>query len=427
MRSCVQHMTAAMRWLRRPPLSATLLACAIVLAARRPDLLQAPQFWAEDGPVFFLHARTLGADSLFLPSAGYLHTVLRGIAWLATWTDPTLAPAFYCCAAGAMTLYVAALTQSPRFPFASSPGYALAVVLVPDAFEVLLTLTNLQWILAAGLLLILIAHEPLRRGERVHDVVALVALGLTGPFVIVFAPLFAWRAWVRRTRFSLILAVGASAAAAVQGITILQNPVGMAVAPIALDTLVAIPGVRVGVSLLAGGRLPAAAGLVPATVCGVLTLFAVAFLAGRPGEARRERVCLGLAFAGLLVVALYRCRYVLPHVFHGAGSRYFFPLQLIALWLLLAAAGARQSALARVASAALLVVVAMNAARLREPAFTDFDWALNASKIRRGERVTVRINPDWEFTVPEAQPLSNRLAAEVAGMKEVAGSAQVER
>lgn len=406
--------TSAAALVARPPLAWTLILCTAIFIARRPDLLQAPQFWAEDGPVFFLQSRTLGADALFTPSAGYLHTVLRLIAWLAALVDPTLSPALYCAAAAGCTLYVAARTQSSRFPLPPSIGYALAVVTVPDAFEVLLTLTNLQWILAGGLLLVLIAREPESPRQCAHDAAAVALLGLTGPFVIVGAPLFAWRAWYRKTGFSFALAAIAGAAAAIQLTLIIRYSLGDTAQSIAAETLLAVPGMRVGASLLTGGRLGAMAGVPVGTAWGVATLAVIAAMALRRDEARLERIWLALAFVGLLAAALYRCRQVLPDVFHGAGSRYFFPLQLIALWLVVATASAQRAWSSRAALVALAIIVVLNVPRLREPAFTDHNWAHYVAKIRQGEAVTVRINPDWEFEVPGVGPRQTLLAGQVA-------------
>ncbi|HUR59484.1 MAG TPA: hypothetical protein VM029_17335 [Opitutaceae bacterium] len=391
----------AAAFLGRPPLGLTLLLCASILVARRPDLLQSPQFWAEDGPVFFAQSRTLGAAALLQPSAGYLHTALRMIAWLAAQVDVTLAPAFFVAAAGMLTLYVAARTQSRRFPFRHSIAYPLALVMVPDAYEVLLNLTNLQWVLAAGLLLILISRDALTPAQRGHDVAALIVLGLTGPFIIAFLPLFAWRAWRRATHFSAMLAVVAGACAAVQTIVILRNPIAATVAPMAVEMLLGIPGLRVGSSLLAGGRVGADAGFALASGLGVLTLAAIGFLAVRRGTARIERVWLGFAFAGVLAMTLFRCRYLWPALYHGQGSRYIFPLQLIALWLIIPAASAARPWIAQAARWALVVIALVNLPRLREPAFPDLRWTEYAARIRNGEHVTVKINPDqWAFTLP---------------------------
>lgn len=384
----------------RPPLGWTLAACAVILAARRPDLVHSPQFWAEDGTVFFLQAHTLGVAALLEPYAGYLHTVLRLVAWLGTALDPMLAPALYVAATGGLTLYVAARTQSARFPFRPSPLYALAFVLVPDAYEVLLTLTNLQWVLAGGLLLVLIAREPERPAQAWHDGVAVALLGLTGPFGIVLLPLFVARALRRRTRFSVILAGVAAAVACIQSFMIMRNGLASGNGSVAWEMVLGVPGLRVGGSLLSGGRWTPDVGWAGATALGVLTLAVVGWLAARRGPGDGERRLLGLAFAGLLAVGLYRCRDVLPALLHGAGSRYFFPLQLILLWLGLAAALEARRWRAVAAWTLIIVVAAANLPRWREPAFADLHWAEYAARIRRGESVTVRINPDWTFAVP---------------------------
>jgi hypothetical protein len=91
---------------------------------------------------------------------------------------------------------------------------------------------------------------------------------------------------------------------------------------------------------------------------------------------------------------------VLPAVYFGAGSRYFYPLQLIALWLVIEAAVAAQPILARYARLALMLIALLNIPRMREPAFTDLEWSEYASAIRRGEEVIVPTNPSWEFTMP---------------------------
>jgi hypothetical protein len=48
-------------------------ACAAIVIMRRPDAVLSPQFWAEDGKIWFANAHNLGAlHSLVLPQNGYL-------------------------------------------------------------------------------------------------------------------------------------------------------------------------------------------------------------------------------------------------------------------------------------------------------------------------------------------------------------------
>ncbi|HLN80902.1 MAG TPA: hypothetical protein VK392_06895, partial [Thermoanaerobaculia bacterium] len=206
--------------LARPPLWVTLLICAAILAARRPAQIRNPQFWAEDGKIFFAQAYTYGAGALVRTFAGFLHTVNRIVNAVAQWADPAWAPAIFVAAAFVLTLYVAARTQSSRFPLRPHVGYALAVVLVPDTFEILLFLVNVDRILAAALLLVLVSRDARRWWQHAHDVAAVSVLGLTGPYSVFFAPLFLWRALQRRTRASVVLAILATGCGLTQGVLI---------------------------------------------------------------------------------------------------------------------------------------------------------------------------------------------------------------
>src|SRR5262245_35341761 len=58
--------------LARPPLWGTLAVSAAILIWRRPDAFHTPQFWAEDGEIFFAQSRLFGSAALLEPSAGYL-------------------------------------------------------------------------------------------------------------------------------------------------------------------------------------------------------------------------------------------------------------------------------------------------------------------------------------------------------------------
>ncbi len=184
---------------------AVLAGVAVLLWWRRPDALALPQFWAEDAAVFFRQARELGWRALLEPYAGYFHLVPRLVAAGANLLDPAHAPLVYALAAGLGTLHVCALALLR--PLASWQGRgwlaALAVVLVPDAREVLWVLTNVQWILAAGLLLLALGPPSRSLAGNLHDVGVTLVFGLTGPFVLVLLPLFVLRAWWERSAGAL--------------------------------------------------------------------------------------------------------------------------------------------------------------------------------------------------------------------------------
>jgi hypothetical protein len=378
----------AARLLADPPNAAVLFVCAAILGLRRAGAFTNPQFWAEDG-YFYERARSVGWHSLWLPYNGYLHLVPRSAAIVAAHADPALVPSIFVGFAALFTLYVASRTLSPRCPLPRYAGLAaLAVVLVPDTYEVLLNLVNLQWVLAGGLVLLLVSRDPSGWGPWIHDLAASVALGLTGPFSIVLAPLFLWRAWMRKTRASALLAAAVAACAVVQAYCVSR-------------LLLPAIGRRIGGSLLLGSLVPGEAAIGVGTVAGLATLAAIGFLALRPGPARRERCVLGIALFGILAASLLRTRWTLHEYFTPhSDSRYVFVPQLLALWLLISAA-CGSGWTARWAAAAALACLAFNLPRLREPAYADMKWTLYVPAIRAGEAVRIPINPEgWILTLP---------------------------
>jgi hypothetical protein len=394
-------------WLARffgdPPKGAVLAACALVLGLRRAEALTRPQFWAEDA-YFFERAYVLGWASLRESYAGYLHTVLRLIAEAAVSIDPARAPAIFVAAAGLLTLYVASRTLSDRCPLPRLGGaFALALVLVPNTYEVLLTVVNLQWVLAAGLLLLLLSRDPVGAGSWVHDLAAAALLGLTGPYSVLLAPLFAWRAWRRRTRASVALAAIIAACALAQLYFLRTEP--QIVPPkdrqVAGELILPTVGHSIGASILLGRLEPRDPGLAAGTILGLATLAAVGYLAFRPGALREERAWLGVAFGALLFGALLRSRYSLGVYFQPLGNgRYVYLPQLIALWLLLLAAR-EKGRTGRIAALLAVLALVVNLPRLREPAFPDLHWERYAPQIRAGQRVVVPVNPPgWVMPLP---------------------------
>lgn len=393
-------------FLRQPPLWLTLLVCGVILVARRPELFRHPQFWAEDGALFFVQAWEQGARALFLPYAGYLHTTQRLVTALAVQCDPRWAPAIFVGATFVLTLYVAARTQSSRLPFRPHVAFALAVVLVPDAFEVLLFLVNAQWVLAGGLVLLLVSADARRPLQHVHDALAAVLLSLTGPFSVLLSPLFLWRALHRCSRASTLLAALVLSCAAVQTWFILHAPSSPPASAVATEHVLSVPGLRVLGSLFAASFVAPGCPLLVATALGALAVLLVTALALQPGPARPERIWLALAFGLFLAASLFRCRTFLPGICDFSyGSRYFFAPQLLFIWLVASVTGATRRWLARLATFALLGMLATNLPRLREHALEDLDWPAHAAKLRAGEAVTVPVNPaGWSFPVSARKP-----------------------
>jgi hypothetical protein len=381
-----------------------MVLCAVILGLRREGALSNPQLWGEDS-YFFRDAYSKGFHALTMPFAGYLHTVPRIIAEVAMSLNPVTARWTFALSAFVVTLYVASRALSKRSPFFSSYGIgALAVVLVPDTYEVYLNLVNLQWIIGASLLLLLISSDPEKPREWIHDVVAAVAAGLTGPFSLFFLPLFLLRALFRRTRPSALLASVIGGCALIQCACLFQtsgSATGKTFSDIAGNLILPAIGRRVGGSVLIGSLLSPDTDLYIGSVVGVATIAGLCFLSLAPGRFRLERCLLGLASGLLLAASFYRQRFVLDRFFiPDYGARYFYVPQLILIWLLVLAFF--QTRLTGMIPQLLLCgSFLLNLPRYRDRPYLDTRWSLYDPSIREGKAVVVPINPPgWVMILP---------------------------
>src|SRR3954470_24629315 len=173
---------------------------AVLLFLRKPWALHTPQLWAEDGSIFLQQDDDMGVRALWEPYNGYLHMLPRLIAWTASHTaDVAWWPAIYNGLAFALHVGVFARLASRRVELPFKPWLMLAFVVVVNTGEALINVTNLQWVTAFYLVLQLFIAPPTTTGQRISDLAIMLLVGLTGPFAILFFPLFAWRAFRQRT------------------------------------------------------------------------------------------------------------------------------------------------------------------------------------------------------------------------------------
>src|SRR5690606_27302109 len=120
-----------------------------------------------------------------------LHLLPRLIAWLASHAaDPAWWPAIYNGMAFVISVALFARLASPRVDLPAKPWLMLSFVLVVGTGEVLINVTNLQWLTAFFLVLHLFTAPAATLTQRIGDVAILVLIGLNGPFALVFLPLF---------------------------------------------------------------------------------------------------------------------------------------------------------------------------------------------------------------------------------------------
>lgn len=174
---------------------------------RRPDAFYNPQFWAEDGNIFFTNAYFLGSKSLITPYAGYFHTLARIIAWVGSYLPVRYAPHWYIVAAYCMFIFIIAYLFSARFPFPNNLKFLLGLALVVTTAdnEVYFNLANWATITSIIWLLLAISNEPVSQRQVIFDIALLLLTGLNSPFSICLWLLFFLRWIKRRTNHSFKL------------------------------------------------------------------------------------------------------------------------------------------------------------------------------------------------------------------------------
>jgi len=380
---------------KRAVVLGAVAAVGLILFLRKPDSLENPQFFAEDGTVFFIGARQLGLQAVLTPYGGYLHLMPRLIALAAGFFDPLWTPAVYNGAALCFDVAVMGLLFSRRVPLPAKPGLALAFALVPHSGEVFLSLTDMQWCLALALVLLLLMDDAETAAQRWFDRIVLAVCGLTGPFICFLSPLFVVRAGVRRTAEAAILAFLALLAAAVQASYLYAYRSHFA-RPLPVDPrgLMASMAGRLYGTFWMGYGIPA----IPPSALWITMGVAVTAIAGwvafRRGDWRQSRATLALAWICFVVPVAIKFRYD-AHVIAGPGNgdRYFFLPHVLLAWLLVTACIQYKGWRRMIPATLLATSLAFNLPHLRAAPLHDYAWAKHVQPIRDGDEFEIPINP----------------------------------
>ena len=348
------------------------------MSVRQPDKLHTPQFWAEDGPVFYLDAENLGAASIVRPYNGYWHLYPRTVALIGTKLPVRHLPRLYVTAAMVVTVCALLALVSARLSerAIARAGMVAAVLLVPFSGELWLTLTNMQWF--GGLLLVALLAAPApatARGAAAWSVGGIV-IGLSGPFALLLSPCAAWRAWWHRDRWSLWVLLMFSACAAATLLALIGHPRGggLATLPQRLVPLMhAALAHKLALVAAIGGSLVLLVGLVH-------------------GVTHRQWALTACSAAALLVTA----GTVATVPIEQLTTRYVFIPWAVGAWIaiMLAERGYRLAWLA------LAAALAISVANLRLAPLQPYPWARDADCLEREPVCAVTVNPSWRVGLP---------------------------
>jgi hypothetical protein len=176
----------------------------LLLVLRRPDTIKNPQFWAEDGVVFYFGQITSpGLGILFQPYAGYLLLVPRLVTAFAALFHPSSAPLVMNLCALVIAALCCSLFSLNRYRYLLHSDWlriALCLVITTafQAVEFIGNITCVHCFLFIGAFLIVLQPPEAYSGKYSWTGYLMIAAGLlsglSDPAVVLFLPLALWLA-----------------------------------------------------------------------------------------------------------------------------------------------------------------------------------------------------------------------------------------
>ncbi len=378
-----------------------------IVFLRRPDALVDPQFFAEDGKIWFGDAYNGGwLATLFTPYAGYLQTLPRLVAGLAVLVPLRFAPLLMNGFGAAIQVLPANVLLSARCArWASLRGRVLMAAIylaLPNAKEVHVTITNAQWHWALLACLLMFSAVPKHVLYRVFDVGVALLCGLTGPFCFVLAPLGFLFYWKRRARWHLVLTGVLAICALIQAIILVRSAADRFHDPLGASPqlFIRILAGDVYLATLAGHWAPMNLHLLFYAAVAVIATALVAYVFMNASFEFR----LFMVFSAAIFLASLRtpitAQHIEPQWWHlrgSMGSRYwFFPTLAFAWCIVWCAALGRSRPWRMVARAGIAVMCIGVVADWRYPAYTDLHfpgYAKQFASAAPGTAVTIPLNP----------------------------------
>jgi hypothetical protein len=293
---------------------------------------------------------------------------------------------------------------SRRVELPAKPALILAFTLVVGTGEVLIVLTNLQWLAAFFLLLQVFTRPPRNARERAGDLTLLAVVGLNGPFAAVLGPLLAWRWWETRNRDDLAALAVTGAAAVIQGVLLLQTPldINAEAAPFRPLMALSVIGSRLVTWTFLGPEAVRAAPPWLHAFVGGLFLAALAGWGLRPDPLRPVRLRLLAALGIITAACAFRARAdVWTEDTLVNGDRYYYIPRVLVAWLVVLEVRSRPAAVAWSARALLAAGILLHLPHFMLPAPPDYRWAEHCDAIRRGVPANISTLPEgWWIEYP---------------------------
>lgn len=393
---------------------------AAIVISHRPDAITYPQFFGEDGAIWYPEAYMSGwFAALFHPRNGYFQTLPRLAAAVALLFPLRFAPLVENLIGITVQVLPVNFLLSERCrnwgPLAARMLLAFLYLALPNTRELTAAPEEGQWHLALLACMIVLSCLPRTWTARALDIVAVLLSALSGPFAVILLPISLVFWYFRRSHWRLLIAGTVAIGAVMQVISIVTS----AAATRSHAILGATPSLFIrmlGGQVFLGAMLGESGFQVrrPLEILTVAALLGIAVLLYCLVKARLEWKLL-VAFCLLVFVASLKNPMVSMTVPQwqvlkdSSGIRYWFFPMIGFIWALAWCATLSASNTFRFAGISGLLLTFIGIVHeWKNPAFTNFHFAQYADQFERapwGAMLNIPIFPDgWTMKLVKKSP-----------------------
>ncbi len=405
-------------------LLAFFLSAAIVIS-HRPDAITNPQFFGEDGTIWYPEAYMSGwFAALFHSRNGYFQTVPRLAASAALLFPLRFAP----LVENLIGLFIQVLpvnillsARCQRWaPLFTRILMSVLYLGLPNTRELDVAAEEAQWHLALVACMVVLACPPVSWRWRTFDLVIVIVSGLSGPFAIFLFPITLVLWWFRRQRWLLPLAAVNAVAAGIQLSALIplaeatRSHAGLGATP---SLFVRLMGGQVILSAILGRSGQQVQRPLPILVLALAFGFIVAAYCVWKGRLEWKLL---LIFCALVIAASLKNPMVSMRqpqwqvLENASGIRYWFFPMLGFVWAMAWCATLGGNGVFRFAGVAGLIMTATGMiADWHYLPYTDYHYAQSAAKFEAaapGEMVNIPIDPNgWMMRLAKNSPACHGL------------------
>lgn len=373
----------------------SIFIMSILLFLRKPDSFLNPQFWAEDGFLFFKEAFYNPFSSIMNPYAGYLHLIPRLIASIGSMAPIKNIPFFYNFICFILYLIIGNYIFNERLNLKYKFLFIFSIILVPVSSEIYLTLSHIQWFTSLFLILIFLQNKPTKGIHSFSDFIILFLCGLTGPFIIIFIPLYWLKAIKEKSSHNYWIFFVSLLLALVQFYHIYHSKFLPDPSIInTTDNLIKLIGFRFFGALFFGKNL---AYFFPSYILMILSIALIPLLI-LLSKFDKNKLYILLSFQYLIITITLATLFRFKNDIHlliaiGNGDRYFFIPYILIYWSMFICFNDENATVNKIIIFLLVLTIFSFSQNYKSQKFIDYDWENQSKNIYSKNVKEIPINP----------------------------------